>query len=588
MKKILFAMSALALTVFAGCEKNTVLPENNDEKELLTIHTVIENQESKVSYDDETLRVDFEVNDQLYALGFDANKNYLGKTTLTAVSIEEWYNGKLYTKFQGWSVKGAATYSFYRITPGLKVAEDGTVTHEVIVQEQADGKTCNAANYLDIDSIYDRDITSSEETPHLPLYHRSFIMRFDVKSYPKELGAIKSARWIENLGQYNERSRTLVLTESPAPGEPFSLWFVARANTMNLAPGNEIALELTGTETTMRATATSVNGKSYYGGKRYHITVSATPMDQALCTWTDPVKVKTVDNVRPADCQGFILSEQMDADGYWRYVSEKDVIELPDNMFEGRKDIVEVVLPEGLEIIRNNTFTNCTSLQKVTGMDNVKEIWAEAFKGCSSWEIQFPQQPFKVRGGAFKGCKISTTEIPVIDLDIDFIYAGVFMSCKFLSRNIRLAEGSKAIGASWFRNCTGPADLTMYIPESVTLIGKSAFHDSNFIRFDGMKGVTTIEGFAFYGFKGTTFTIPASVKNLGKAIFDYSNLQELRVEVGTDCVMDANAFEEMNLNAPVKLILNEVWKNQPNGPTLVGDHYEWMSGVFSSVEYVKM
>ncbi len=74
------------------------------------------------------------------------------------------------------------------------------------------------------------------------------------------------------------------------------------------------------------------------------------------------------------------------------------------DLFSGRTEIIEVHIPEGVEVIEGNSFEGCTSLVKVELPTSIREIGSEAFADCKNLtSINVPDNA-KVSKTAFIGC----------------------------------------------------------------------------------------------------------------------------------------------------------------------------------------
>ena len=602
MKKLLFLMSALALTVFAGCEKEPVQHIGQEGKEI-TITAAIDLGDTKITYDDVTLKTEWELGDQLWALGFDAQEQYLGKTLFTAFKKDEF--GK--THFKGNVIEGAETYDFVYVNETVNVAEDGTINWENFACASTDGKTPELGNLI--------PFVAHRSTPELQHYivlaPECAIIRFDIESYPEEIGQVKSIQWRNNLYSFTECSMACQFEQVPAEGQPLKVWFFVKENSMNLQRKETIAVDFKGTKTDMRVKAISENGKNYYKKNRYYIPVSKEQKPGTLCDWESldnilkktTLRVKTVDNQKPASYDNWTLSESMDAEGYWNYVYNNGPFSaFPGWTFRYDKTFVEIELPEGTTTTQPFAFNDCPALKKVTlpasmrkigtncfqddnalaeiiGLDHVEELEDWGFGGCSSLNVNIPSG-LKIAGNyAFYGCGIASSEIPVFD----HLGDGAFRAAIFKQSKISVAEGTTAIPYICFYEAVGPDDMTMHIPASVKTIGISALGNSGFKAFTGMEGVEVVSESAFESCGIQAMTIPATVKQVDKGIFTYCTaLTDLRFEPGTDCVVHDTAFGW--IRSSVNLVLNEAWKGHPDGP----QGNSWKGHNFASITYEKM
>ncbi|MBQ8964536.1 MAG: leucine-rich repeat protein [Clostridia bacterium] len=136
----------------------------------------------------------------------------------------------------------------------------------------------------------------------------------------------------------------------------------------------------------------------------------------------------------------------------------------------GNRDIVEAIIPEGVNEIGLWPFEDCTKLRRITIPNTVTTIGASAFGNCIS--------------------------LKEIDIPNSVIYLSGFDGCTGL-KNIYIPDSVITIAGWAFEGCTGLSEIV--IPESVETIGQYAF--------SGCKQLKKI-------------TIPASIHNIDDTVFD--------------------------------------------------------------------
>lgn len=168
---------------------------------------------------------------------------------------------------------------------------------------------------------------------------------------------------------------------------------------------------------------------------------------------------------------------------------------------DGNRSIHKVVFPSTIEVIGNQSFARCKSLEEVEfagGGVHLKTIEFGAFSGCANLErINMPEQHIELREDAFDGCdKLSD--------DPDFIIVGTALSrCKQDIETVVVPDGIKSIGDSAFKGHISIKHVIL--PEGIEVIGKNAFFM--------LKNLETVN-------------FPASLKNIDDQAFDgCSNLQ---------------------------------------------------------------
>ncbi len=85
-------------------------------------------------------------------------------------------------------------------------------------------------------------------------------------------------------------------------------------------------------------------------------------------------------------------------------IDMSDFKTIPDDMFADRRDVVRVELPEGVEVIGNNSFENCSRLEEVIFPQSLKKIGNEAFIDCVNLVKAVYGDQVEVAPNAFQGC----------------------------------------------------------------------------------------------------------------------------------------------------------------------------------------
>ncbi|MBO5706163.1 MAG: leucine-rich repeat domain-containing protein [Bacteroidaceae bacterium] len=152
-----------------------------------------------------------------------------------------------------------------------------------------------------------------------------------------------------------------------------------------------------------------------------------------------------------------------------------------------------MVIPDGVESIRDNTFGNCSGLTSVTIPNSVTSIGRFAFEGCHFVTENFVNnsslsaEENKYWGAGLHGyetedgllidstnvafCRKSAN-IVTIPNSVTSIGTSAFFGCKGLT-SVTIPNSVTSIGYQAFMNCSGLTSVT--IPNSVTSIGLYAF-----------------------------------------------------------------------------------------------------------------
>ncbi|MCR4644395.1 MAG: leucine-rich repeat domain-containing protein [Oscillospiraceae bacterium] len=195
----------------------------------------------------------------------------------------------------------------------------------------------------------------------------------------------------------------------------------------------------------------------------------------------------------------------------------------------------DVVIPEGVTSIEDDTFTGCTALTSVTFPDSVTDIGEFAFSECTGLtSVSFPNSMTCIRDCVFQGCT-GLTSVTFPD-SLTSIGIEAFEGCTGLT-SVSFPDGLTAIRDYAFDECTGLTSVT--IPNSVTDIGEYAFSDTAWLdarrKEDPLVVVngilidaTTCEG---------DVTIPDSVTKINRRAFR-SNLTSVNIPRSVKCIDD--------------------------------------------------
>ena len=250
----------------------------------------------------------------------------------------------------------------------------------------------------------------------------------------------------------------------------------------------------------------------------------------------------------------------------------KPVTAIDVNAFHQRTDIVgSVVLPDGLTVIRNQAFYNCSSLTSINIPDGVTAIGMQSFYNCSSLtsinipgsvkliadraflrctslatvEISDVSQLTSIGEYAFSDCT-ALTEINIPD-SVTSISAFAFDRCSLL-KTVKISDGSQltSIGRVTFQSCYSLTSIK--IPEGVTSIEESTFYGcSSLTSINIPDGVRLIGDYAFSGCSSlTSINIPDSVRSIGQRTFkDCSSLETVEISGASQLKsIEMEAFRE--------------------------------------------
>ena len=217
----------------------------------------------------------------------------------------------------------------------------------------------------------------------------------------------------------------------------------------------------------------------------------------------------------------------------------KTLQKIGDKAFAYSSELKSISIPEGVTIIGTETFRYCYSLENVVLPDSVIEIGLYAFCYCDIVEIDLPNKLEIIGDHAFYLCK-KLQEITIPET-VSKIGKYAFWDCESLTK-ISIEDGVKAIDPYAFYGCTALTDIS--IPNSIESIGTYAFSDCEKLKTIILpqklktigiavfsycsalenitipENITSIENLTFSGCKSlVSIYLPNSVKTIGNSAF---------------------------------------------------------------------
>ena len=218
------------------------------------------------------------------------------------------------------------------------------------------------------------------------------------------------------------------------------------------------------------------------------------------------------------------------------------VVEIRKGEFNGRQDIIKVILPSTITYILENAFQECNNLESINIPDSVQCIYNYAFSHCSSLtSIHIPALT-KVRKGVFDHCRslrnITVSEgNPYIDsrCNCNAIIDTATDTLLYGGPASEVPSGVKAIGKKAFRFCDTLKSIVL--PEGLIKIEPSAFVGcSNLQTINLPEGLETIGDEAFaYCETLTGINVPNTVKTIGNGAFIHCvSLTRINIPAGAE------------------------------------------------------
>ncbi|MBR3203322.1 MAG: leucine-rich repeat protein, partial [Solobacterium sp.] len=231
-------------------------------------------------------------------------------------------------------------------------------------------------------------------------------------------------------------------------------------------------------------------------------------------------------------------------------VDGKKVVAIGPNVFLDNKELIEIVIPEGVKSIGYNAFSGCTNLSKVIMPASVAIIEEGAFSECSSLNSTGPigsgnDYEFGWTAGipahAFEGCA-ELTEV-IFPAALKTIGEHAFSRTKLTA--VVIPKTVQSIGDYAFSDC---ALEKVSIPASVTNLGEFVFEYGLFESAGPLGSgsdfefgwTTAIPAYAFANcYSLTNVSLPAGLKTIGALAFsDCQSLETVAIPEGVTTIGD--------------------------------------------------
>lgn len=198
--------------------------------------------------------------------------------------------------------------------------------------------------------------------------------------------------------------------------------------------------------------------------------------------------------------------------GYYNNVNnwEDGILYIGTCLVAAKTTAQTIVIKEGITVIADYAFSNCTNLTNVTIPSSVISVGSNSFDSCPIERATIPA----IACSSVANSKLKEVSI----ISGDSIAERAFLNCTNLT-NVTIGNSVTSIGDYAFQNCTGIASID--IPSNVTEIGEAAFvYCTNLTNLTIAEGVKSMGTAAFYGCSSlVSVTIPSTMTSISDRSF---------------------------------------------------------------------
>lgn len=274
---------------------------------------------------------------------------------------------------------------------------------------------------------------------------------------------------------------------------------------------------------------------------------------------------------------------------YYGYTASLKYGVIPEAMFNGLDNFVEIKLPKEVTQLESNAFYECSSLQTIELPENLETLGAGVFQYCPNLKnVTLSKNLKEIGDNAFESTAIENITLPETLATLGW---RTFYRCEYL-KEIKIPELVTVIPNDCFLGCTSMVSVTL--PDGITHIEDRAFCDCFVLTKVNLPSSLTFLGSeSFSNCLSLTFTspmLPASLITMERRVFaNNRSLKELvfpaglteiaeytcyecsalervvisegTTMIGTNAFMDTHALTEVTLPSTMKVIGGGAFQN---------------------------
>lgn len=148
-----------------------------------------------------------------------------------------------------------------------------------------------------------------------------------------------------------------------------------------------------------------------------------------------------------------------------------EITSISASLFQNKKNVREVILPDGVTELPAECFSGCSGLESITLPDTLQFIGESAFMSCRSLKsIILPDSVIKIGDHCFCFCR--SLESVILSNSLVSIGKNAFNTC-ILLYDITFPDSLQTIGTAAFLNCRSLESVKL--PKNLISLGSQAF-----------------------------------------------------------------------------------------------------------------
>lgn len=253
------------------------------------------------------------------------------------------------------------------------------------------------------------------------------------------------------------------------------------------------------------------------------------PNNQIWAKSTDGTVMKFYSSAKPFEYD--LVETELRMDGWTIFTFAGDITYIPQQAFQTKEKLQEVVIPKSITSIGVNAFNKCYSLESIAIPDSVVSIGANAFNYC--WELK----TIYIGSGLTEVDNIFLKDCASLEIISVSPNNTVFDSRENCNCLIRTATNSIIKGT-----------LNSFIPNTVVEISSYAFYGLGITSIVVPNSVKYIQNYAFQESDLTSITLGSGLTYIGMRAFERCPLTTITSYAITAPTLNESVFVLVSSN----------------------------------------